>query len=118
MTISNQTDQSWDPAPTLSMVSYCKEMAPNMDLAKVAVLLHLANEPGCTSRYLTEKMDVNQSTISRIVGYLGRGDARSKYGGLGWVSSHPDPEDPRKHRHDLTSAGKAVVIQLLAQPHL
>ncbi|MFG6519508.1 hypothetical protein ACGYLX_18895 [Sulfitobacter sp. 1A13496] len=60
------------------------------------VLLEIARQEGCTSRYLQEVLEVDQSSISRVTRVLGDGIApprkRKPWDGRGLIYSYKDPE--------------------------
>jgi len=68
----------------------------------ILVLLEIAREEGCTSRYLQEKLNVNQSTISRATRDLGGANVRTgrcnPLGGSALIFSYKDLEASRPER--------------------
>ncbi len=58
------------------------------------VFLEVAREDGCTSRHLQERLNINQSTVSRVTRVLGEGKAkasrRQTWDGKGLIFSYKD----------------------------
>ncbi|GGC16667.1 hypothetical protein GCM10011363_36420 [Marivita lacus] len=74
---------------------------------ELLVFLEIAKEEGCTSRYLRERLDVNQSTVSRVTRVLGDGDAkpidRQPWDGQQLIYSYPDAAQSKKARGDCSA---------------
>lgn len=92
-----------------------------------ALFIAIAQEPGCTCRYLKERFAVDQSAISKATRTLGDGmdkhKQRHKWPGRELIYSEPDTKaakpTEKKHqqrlRYNLTEKGQQIVDEIWAE---
>ncbi len=80
-------------------------------LLNTHVLLAIADEPGCTSKYLQDKFGMVQSTIYKTLKKLGA----KKGGGTKAPGLIVAYKDGKRHRHKLTDKGRVWVNKALDQ---
>ncbi|OAN78223.1 hypothetical protein A8B82_10810 [Sulfitobacter sp. EhC04] len=77
------------------------------------LVITVAIEPICTTRYLRETLGVSQATISRITRTVGDGYGRHRrkrrWVGRDLVCGYKDPKDTRCYRYKLTEKGENLL---------
>ena len=66
----------------------------------------------CTYRQLQERLNIDNSSVSRTVNALGELHRNKKRQGLGLLLTEPDPEERRRNHIVLTRKGKEVLQRL------
>lgn len=85
-------------------------------ILRLKVILLIAREGTCTSRFLEEALDVNQSTISRATKSLSDGRGRSKRTrtkGLGYLQKFREGGDRNRLRYCLSERGEELIDRLV-----
>lgn len=75
----------------------------------VSMLLHIAIHQPIHMQTLAESMGASQSTVSRVVSYLGSAQSRS----LGLVEAAEDPTNRRRKIIRLTADGVALLSRII-----
>ena len=76
----------------------------------VVYFLAAAQRPGITSRELGNLLGMPKASASRNYAIL----ADNVTGGLGLLTTHPNPEDRRERNIEVTSRGRRVVASIVS----
>ena len=104
-----------------AMLGILATFSPHLNrdtILKAKIVLMVAREGNCTSRYLQDALGVDQSTISRTTTFLSRGGGcrspKTCKGGLGLIRQYRDEENAKRHRYMLTGLGGELIDRLVA----
>ena len=81
------------------------EERPTMTIQHAMVLVYVARSPGCRVTGLATLLDLNKSTMSRLLTLLGPREVDGQPG-MGLICYHQDPHDIRNKLVDLSPAGR------------
>lgn len=88
-----------------------RKLDAEMPVHTVAVFVHIAQHPGCTTAHICEAVGIAQSTCNRNTLALGKIN-RHRQPGYDLITGVDDPADWRRKIYHLTPKGESVIASL------